>query len=136
LGARGYFTAVQQKELVRNLIRRVIVTRPVPDPVEATIVWVNGALTALEVHSPRQRQTDIEQYPHFVEHVFTLGAAGYHECEMVQRLAAEGFRSARSPWIPVALIGEIHQACGQISLTEQLRAQAKLEGQWTAFGVA
>jgi hypothetical protein len=99
-------------------------------------VWVSGAVTALEVHPPIQRQTDVGQYPHFVERVLTLGAAGYHDREIGQRLTTEGFRSARSPRIPVALVGEIRRARGQISLTEQFRTHAKLDGQWTVFGLA
>jgi hypothetical protein len=69
LWARGYFPAVQQQELLRSLIRRVIVTRPVPATVEAKIVWVSGAVTALEMHPLMQRQTDVGQYPHCVERV-------------------------------------------------------------------
>jgi hypothetical protein len=33
-------------------------------------------------------------------------------------------------------VGEIRRARGQISLTEQLRTQAKLDGHWTVFGLA
>ena len=136
LWARGHFTATQQKELIRSLIRRVIVTRPVPDTVEAKIVWVSGAVTTLQVHPPIQRQTDVGQYPQFVERVLALGAAGYQDREIAQRLTAEGFCAARSARIPASLIGEIRRARGQISLTEQLRTQAKLDGQWTVFGLA
>jgi DNA invertase Pin-like site-specific DNA recombinase len=136
LWARGHFTATQQKELIRSLIRRVIVTRPVPDTVEAKIVWVSGAVTTLQVHPPIQRQTDVGQYPQFVERVLALGAAGYQDREIAQRLTAEGFRAARSARIPASLIGEIRRARGQISLTEQFRTQAKLDGQWTVFGLA
>ena len=136
LWARGHFTAAQQKELIRSLIRRVIVTRPVPDTVEAKIVWVSGAVTTLQVHPPIQRQTDVGQYPQFVERVLALGAAGYQDREIAQRLTAEGFRAARSARIPASLIGEIRRARGQISLTVQFRTQAKLDGQWTVFGLA
>jgi DNA invertase Pin-like site-specific DNA recombinase len=136
LWAQGHFTAAQQKELLRSLIRRVMVTRPVPDTVEAKIVWVSGTVTALQVHPPIQRQTDVGQYPHFVERVLALGAAGYHDREIAQRLTAEGFRAARSARIPPSLVGEIRRARGQISLTEQFRTYAKLDGQWTVFGLA
>ena len=33
-------------------------------------------------------------------------------------------------------MGEVRRARGQISLTEQFRTQAQLEGQWTVFGLA
>jgi DNA invertase Pin-like site-specific DNA recombinase len=136
LWARGHFTAAQQKELLRSLIRRVLVTRPVPDTVEAKIVWVSGAVTPLQVHPPILRQSDVHGYAHFVERVLALGNAGYQDREIAQRLTAEGFRAARSPRISRALVGEVRRARGQISLTEQFRTQAKLEGQWTVFGLA
>jgi len=136
LWARGHFTAAQQKELLRSLIRRVMVSRPVPDTVEAKVVWVSGAVTVLQVHPPILRQTDVEAYPRFVERVLALGTAGYHDREIAQRLTADGFRSARSERIPGSLVGEIRRARGQISLVEQFRTQAKLDGQWTIFGLA
>jgi hypothetical protein len=71
-----------------------------------------------------------------VERVLALGAAGCQDREIARRLTAEGFRSARSARVPIALIGEIRRARGQISLTEQFKTQAKLEGQWTVLGLA
>lgn len=136
LWAQGQFTPAQQKELVRSLIRQVILTRPAPDTVEAQVVWVSGAVTPLHVHPPILRQSDVHGYEQFVERVFALGNAGYQDREIALRLTAEGFRSARSPRIPRALVGEVRRARGQISLTEQFRTQAKLEGQWTVFGLA
>ena len=136
LWARGHFTAAQQKELLRSLIRHVLVARPVPDMVEAKIVWVSGAVTLLQVRPPILRQSDVQGYTQFVERVLALGHAGYQDREIAQRLTAEGFRGARGPRITRALVGEVRRARGQISLTEQFRTQAKLEGQWTIFGLA
>jgi DNA invertase Pin-like site-specific DNA recombinase len=136
LWAQGRFTPAQQKELLRSLIRHVIVTRPVPDTVEAKVVWLSGAVTPLEVHPPILRQSDVHGYAQFVERVLALGSAGYQDREIAYRLTAEGFRGARSPRISRALVGEVRRARGQISLTEQFRTQAKLEGQWTVFGLA
>src|SRR5438128_2227426 len=41
LWASGRLTPAQQKEVLRSLIRRIIVTRPTPDTVEARVVWVS-----------------------------------------------------------------------------------------------
>jgi len=136
LWAQGQFTPAQQKELLRSLIHQVMITRPVPDTVEAKVVWMSGAVTPLQVHPPVLRQSDVHDYAQFVERVLTLGDAGYQDREIAQRLTAEGFRGARSPRISRALVGEVRRARGQISLTEQFRTQAKLEGQWTVFGLA
>jgi DNA invertase Pin-like site-specific DNA recombinase len=132
----GHLTPAQQKDLLRSLIRHVIIRRPFPDTIEAKVVWVSGAMTPLQVHPPVLRQADVQHYEHFVERVLALGALGYQDREIAQRVTAEGFRSARSERIPRALVGEIRRARGQISLTEQFRTQAKLAGQWTVFGLA
>jgi hypothetical protein len=81
----------------------------------------------------RENETETEQ---FVERLLALGAEGYQDREIAQRLTAEGFRSARSDHISAATVSEIRRARGQISLTEQFRTQAKLDGQWTIFGLA
>jgi hypothetical protein len=136
LWASGRLTPAQQKELLRSLIRRIIVTRPTPDTVEARIVWVSGAVTPYSVHPPIARGSDVSGYEQLVERILALGAQGYQDSEIAQIVSAEGFRSARSTHIPASLVGEIRRARGQISLTEQFKTQAKVDGQWTVFGLA
>jgi hypothetical protein len=118
LWAQGQFTPAQQKGLVCSLIRQVIVTRPVPDTVEAKVVWISGAVKPLQVHPPILRQSNVHGYEQFVERVLALGNAGYQDREIAHRLPAEGFRAARSARIPRALVGEVRRARGHISLTE------------------
>jgi hypothetical protein len=134
--ASGRLTPSQQKALLRSLVRRVIVTRPVPDTIEAKIVWVSGAVTPVTVHPPILRGADVSRYEDFVARVLELGAAGYPDREIAARLTAEGYHSARRPRIPACRVGEIRRARGQTSLTQQFRTQAKLGGQWTVFGLA
>jgi len=55
-------TFSQQKELLRSLIRHVIVTRPVPDTVVAKVVWVSGAVTPLNIYPPILRAADTGRY--------------------------------------------------------------------------
>src|SRR5260370_21973691 len=64
------------------------------------------------------------------------GRRRHQDPEIARIVSAEGFRSARSTHIPASLVGEIRRARGQISLTEQFKTQAKVEGQWTVFGLA
>jgi len=75
-------------------------------------------------------------YERLVERILALGAQGHQDPEIARIVSAEGFRSARSTRIPASLVGEIRRARGQISLTEQFKTQAKVEGQWTVFGLA
>jgi DNA invertase Pin-like site-specific DNA recombinase len=132
----GQLTPDQQKLLLRSLIQRVIVSRPTPDTLQAKVVWVSGAVTPLTVHPPILRQADLADYDQFVQRVLALGAQGYSDPQIAQRLSQEGFHSARRPHITAALVGDIRRARGQISLTEQFKTQAKLDGQWTVFGLA
>ncbi len=136
LWASGRLTPAQQKEILRSLIRRVIVTRPTPDTVEARVVWVSGATTPFSVHPPILRGSDVGGYERLVERILALGAQGYQDPEIARQVTAEGFHSARSARIPASLVGEIRRARGQISLTEQFKTQVKVEGQWTVFGLA
>ena len=55
----------------------MIIRRPLADIVEATVVWVSGAVSALAVHPPLLRQSDRQNYDRFVERLLALGAAGY-----------------------------------------------------------
>ena len=67
LWRQGHLKPEQKKELVRSLIRRVVIRRPWADTVEATVVWVSGAVSTLVVHPPLLRQSDCQNYDHFVE---------------------------------------------------------------------
>jgi hypothetical protein len=131
---RGGLKPDQKTDLVRSLIRRVIIRRPFADTVEAKVGWVRGAVSTLAVHPPVLRQVDLSNYEDFVERLLALGAVGLSDREMAQRLTAAGFHSARSACVPTALVGEMRRARGHISLTEQCRTQAKIEEQWTVYG--
>src|SRR6266566_9813794 len=76
LWASGRLTPAQQKEVLRSLIRRVIVTRPTPDTIEARVVWVSGATTSFSVHPPILRGADVSGYERLVERILALGGAG------------------------------------------------------------
>lgn len=132
----GQVTPAQQKELLRSLIRRVIVTRSIPDTIEAKVVWVSGAVTPLTVHPPILRQSDMAEYEQFVARILALGVEGHQDGEIAERLTEEGFRSARRNRVTAELVGQIRRARGQISLTEQFKTQAKIDGHWTVFGLA
>ena len=63
LWASGRLTPSQQQELLHSLIRRVIVTRPVPDTTAATVVGVSGAVTPITVHPPILHRAEAEARP-------------------------------------------------------------------------
>ena len=67
LWRKGRLKPAQKKELVRSLMRRVVIRRPWADIVEATVVWVSGAVSTLGVHPPLLRQSDRQNDDHCVE---------------------------------------------------------------------
>jgi DNA invertase Pin-like site-specific DNA recombinase len=132
----GQLTPAQQKQLLRTLIQRVIVTRPTPDTFQAKVVWLSGAVTPLTIHPPILRQSDMANYDQFVQKILTLGAQGYSNPQIARRLTRAGFRSARLSHVTPSTVAEIRRSRGQISLTEQFKTQPKIDGQWTIFGLA
>jgi hypothetical protein len=136
LWASGRLAPLHKKELLRSLIRRVILSRPVPDTVDMKLVWVSGAMSQLTVHPPVHRAADVRDYARVVERVLALSAAGYPDAEVARRLTAEGFRSARRPAVPKTWVAKIRRAHRQPSLADAFRWQDRIEGQWTVRGLA
>jgi hypothetical protein len=136
LWAGGRLGAAHKKELLRSLIRRVILSRTAPDTVEAKVVWISGAYSQLVVHPPLHRGRDLPDYDQLVERALALSDEGYQDGEIARRLTAEGFRSARHPYVPAPLVEKIRRQHGRVSLTEQFRRQEKIGGRWTVGGLA
>ena len=132
----GRLSPAQQKELLRALIRRVVLSRPARERIEVAIVWVSGALTRLTVRPPLNRSADLEAYDRIVARVSALAAAGYQDRAIARQLAAEGFRSARRTTLPLSLVRTIRSATGATSLTQQLRGQDRVDDRWTVGGLA
>jgi hypothetical protein len=127
---------MQQKELLRSLIRRVILTRPIPDTIEVKVVWVSGAYSLLTAHPPLHRSRDLANYDQLVARILELSLEGYQDPAIARRLTAEGFRSARHQDVPVKLVERVRRQHGWVSLTERFRVEDKIEGCWTVGGLA
>ena len=137
--ASGRLTPAQQKEVLRSLVRRVIVTRPTADPIQARVVWVSGAVTPLSVPPPLLRGSDVSGDEQLVERILALGAQGYQEPEIARIVSAEGFRSARSAHIPASLGAESRRARGHISPLRAIQAPSPGRGTrdrvWVSSGI-
>ena len=133
----GRLDAAHKKELLRTLIRRVILARPRPDLIEVKVVWISGAFSVLEAHPPVHRTVDIGDHERLTARVLALAAEGYPDPEIARRLTAEGFRSARDPaGVPVPSVAKLRSLHGQASLSDQFRRQEKVDGKWTLWGLA
>jgi len=136
LWSRGQLTLEHQKALLRSLIRRIILIRPQPDEVDATVVWVSGAMSRLSIRPPVQFTRDLRDYDQMLVRLRTLSEQGYHDREIAAQLTAEGFRSARSPTVLPSLVTRLRREGGIVSVTAQFRSREKLDGCWTTWGLA
>jgi len=136
LWASERLTSANKKELLRSLIRRVVLIRPRPDTVEATVVWVSGAMTPLAVRPPIYHTADMGDYDRLVARIGELCAAGYQDGAIARQLTAEGFRSPRHDHVPTTLVTRLRRLHGFASLTTQFRRQERIDGQWTVWGLA
>jgi hypothetical protein len=136
LWTSGRLTPAHQKELLRSLIRRVILTRPVPDTIEIKVVWISGAYSLLTAHPPLHRGRDLPNYDQLVTRILELSREGYQDPAIARRLTAEGFRSARHRDVPVKFVEKVRRQHGQVSLTERFRVEDKIDGHWTVGGLA
>ena len=136
LWASEHLTPTNKKELLRSLIRRVVLTKPRPDTVLATVIWVSGAMTPLTVHPPIYHTADMGEYDRLGARLGELCAEGYQDGAIARQLTAEGFRSARYDHVPTTLVTRLRRAQGYPSLTTQFRRQERIGGQWTVWGLA
>jgi DNA invertase Pin-like site-specific DNA recombinase len=135
LWAGGRLTPAHQKELLRSLIRRVILTRPVPARLEVKIVWVSGAVTPLVLQPPTYRTVEVRDYAPLAAKILALSREGIRDEEIAGRLTAEGYRSARQGPVTRDLVGKIRRAHGVHGVRQQFRVQDRIAGQWTVRGL-
>jgi hypothetical protein len=133
----GRLAASQKKELLRSLIRRVVLSRPEQDTVETKIVWVSGAYSVVRVNPPvLHRTSQLGNYEELVGRILELASEGHQDTEIAKRLTEEGFRSARLPHVTRPLVEKIRTKHGQPSLTGSQHSCEKIGGCWSAPGLA
>jgi hypothetical protein len=136
LWSSGRLSLPHKKELLRSLIRRVILERRQPDLIDVRIVWVSGAMSELQVPTTTARTAQLDRYADLVARVAELSTAGLSDPAIAERLRQEGFRSARQTRLPTSLVTRIRRSQGQVSVRAQFRSQAQVGGAWTVWGLA
>jgi hypothetical protein len=132
----GRLTLAHKKDLLRSLIRRVILTRPRRDAVEASVVWISGAITTLNISPPVPQTADLSDYEHLLERVVALVREGYQDGAIARCLSAEGFRSAHTLAVPTSLVTRLRRQVREPSATTRFRSQEQVGGQWTVWGLS
>jgi len=126
----------QKKELLRSLVSHVIVKRPVPDQIEARIVWISGRYSDHTLLTPIHREQDVSRYEEMVDRIHKLWQQGYNDEQMADQLTAEGFHSARSPSVTCKSVMKIRLARKWYLPFEQMRGVKEVDGFLTVRGLA
>ena len=86
-------TAVERKEIIRQVVQRVVVAvQGESERVQVTIEWVGGTQTAGALVRPVARLEQLSYYPQLCARVRQLAAEGLTAGAIAQRLTAEGYR--------------------------------------------
>jgi len=89
-------TLTDRKEIVRQVVERVVVdAQGRSERVLVAIEWVGGGRTEGEVLRPIARLADLSSYPALCQRLRELTGQGLSAEAIGERLAADGFRSAR-----------------------------------------
>ncbi|MBU0703210.1 MAG: recombinase family protein, partial [Chloroflexi bacterium] len=94
---QGVLTREQQKALLRCLIDKVIVHRPVPDRVHTRIVWRGGEITTVEIPVPVESFADLSTAAEMEQIIVDLSRQGQRDEEIAAHLTAQGHRSPMQP---------------------------------------
>ena len=86
-------TTVERKEIVRQVVERVVVTvEGTSERVHVTIVWAGGLQTEGDCQRPVARLEQLSYYPQLCARVRALAGEGLRAREIARCLNAEGFR--------------------------------------------
>jgi DNA invertase Pin-like site-specific DNA recombinase len=86
----------QKKALLRCLIDKVVIHRPLPDHVHTRIVWRGGETTSFDIPIPVDSLDHLSCAGELVERTLALHAAGLSDGDIAERLTEHGYRSPRS----------------------------------------
>jgi hypothetical protein len=82
------------------------------------------------------RTTQLGNYEELVARIVELAAEGHQDTEIARRLTKEAFRSARLPYVTRPLVEKIRTKHGQPSLIGSQHSCEKIDGCWSAPGLA
>lgn len=89
-------TNAQRKEIVRQLVSRVIVNvEGESERVQITLEWVGGAQTQDIMIRPVAKLSQLSYYPHLCERISQLAALGLRAPAIAKPLNSEGFHPAK-----------------------------------------
>lgn len=133
----GQLSYQQKKELLRSLIKRIIVRRRATDHYEARIVWVSEHYTLVPIRPLILRDRDLSRYEELVLRVHELWQTGrWNDAEIAAQLSEEGFYSARSQGVSPKAVMKIRLRNKWYSTYHRSRNAMQVDGYLTTSGLA
>lgn len=126
----------QKKELLRSLIRQVIIRRPALDQIAVRIVWISGCFSDHTSLTPIWRERDVSGIEQMAKRIHELCQQGYNDEKIAQQLSTEGFHSARLPYVTPISVLKIRLARGWHTPFEQSRGKDRIGDHLTVNGLA
>lgn len=126
----------QKKELLRTLIRQVIIRRPAQDFLEIRIVWISGHYSDHSTLTATHKETLVTGFDQMVNRIAELCQNGYDDKYIAAILTQEDFHSARSQTVSPTTVQKIRLKNGWKLRFELLRNADEWEGCWTVNGLA
>ncbi|GHO64148.1 hypothetical protein KSC_032000 [Ktedonobacter sp. SOSP1-52] len=99
LWRQGDVAQRQKKALLRCLIDKVVIHRPLPETVHARIVWRGGETTTLNIPVAVGSLTDLVGAQEMERLSLEWSAQGQTDEEIAQKLTTQGFRSPMQPFV-------------------------------------
>jgi DNA invertase Pin-like site-specific DNA recombinase len=127
---------VQKKELLRSLIKQVIVKRPRPDQVTARIVWLSGCYTDHEALTSIHSEKDVTGYADMLKRLHEMWQQRRSDQYIAAQLTAEGFHTARSPKVSPISVRKMRLKHNWYSPYAQLLGSDQVDGKLTVNGMA
>jgi DNA invertase Pin-like site-specific DNA recombinase len=117
----GKVSNARKKALLRTLIEKVVLFRPVPDRARIRIVWVGGETTTIEHAVPVLTYAELSNHDALVAEVMRRARAGQTDEAIAAELTALGFHAPLSTELSAGSVGRVRLKHGVISRQAELR---------------
>ena len=119
---RGPLSNIRKKELLRTVIDKVVLQRPVGDSCEIRIVWKGGDWTTIALDLPVVTYAEMANGEELVAEVLRRARAGQSDRQIAAELTAAGYHAPLKKWLSVDSVVRIRLQHGVYSRkTEFLR---------------
>lgn len=119
LWKQGLISQQQKKALLRCLIDKVVVHRPVPEWVQARIVWQGGETTTLKIPVPVGSLSDLAGAQDMERITLERNAQGATDEMIAEELTAQGYRSPMHPFVLPSTVRGLRLKHGQFLVRSQ-----------------